>query len=477
MYKKVYHAALLMGRERAVLTVERMAPEGQALGRSPKGAGGPGKVVFVPYGAPGDRLEAELEVVKTGYATGRLSRVLEPGPGRVEAPCPLHFRPARNWPWCGGCDWQHLSSAAQLEAKRAIVEDCLRRIGRVEKPKVEPVTPSPEPWRYRNKVQVPFGFKAGRVVAGFYAPGTHEIVDFDDCPVQPELSVRLVRRVKELAAELRWTVYHEKERRGLLRHLLVRTTREGRAQATVVTSAPQLPYADRLVEALRADFPELTGLFQNVQSEATSVVLGPRWRKLWGEDKLEERLGRLKLRVSPGAFLQVNTPACERLYDHVGRQLTAEGFRPQVAADLYCGVGGIALWVAPLARRVLGVEENREAVQDAWDNARANGTHNARFIAGRAETLMGRLRAELSQAAPGSAAAILDPPRAGVAPAVLRALSAPSVARIVYVSCNPATFARDASSLQRAGFKLREVQPVDLFPQTSHVELSARFDR
>ena len=228
---------------------------------------------------------------------------------------------------------------------------------------------------------------------------------------------------------------------------------------------------------MRAAFPELAGLFQNVQEERTSVVLGPRWRRLWGAPVLEEQVGPLRLSASPGAFLQVNTPACEKLYDVVSAQLTADGFRPEFAADLYCGVGAIALWVARSVGRVLGVEESHEAVADAWANARANGVGNARFIAGRAETILGRLRDELSNLPPGGAAALVDPPRAGVAGAVLKALGAPAIGRLLYVSCNPATFARDAGALARHGFRLREVQPVDLFPQTSHVELAARFDR
>lgn len=471
-YKK-YHAAV--GEELAAVTVERMAPEGQALAR--RSSGEQGKVVFVPYGAPGDRLEVSLQSVKEGYAVAGLRRVLEPGPGRVEAPCPHHFRPGRDRPWCGGCDWQHLGAAAQLEAKRSVIADCLRRIGRVAEPRVEPVIPSPSPWRYRNKVQVPFGLRGGRITAGFYAPGSHDIVDFDDCPVQPELSVRIVRKVKELAESLRWPVYDPRAKRGWLRHLLVRVTLEGRAQATVVSRSRDFPKETQYVSAMRESFPELTGLFQNVQEEATSVILGPAWRRLWGDPGLEERVGRLKLKASPGAFLQVNTPACEKLYDQAAAQFGAEGLRPDLAVDLYCGVGGIALWLAPLARRVLGVEESRQAVADAWENARANGVRNARFMAGRAETLLGKLRTELSRAEPGSCAAVIDPPRAGVAPAVLRALASPALGRIVYVSCNPATFARDAAALGGLGFSLKTVQPVDLFPQTSHVELTARFDR
>ncbi|MBI4425804.1 MAG: 23S rRNA (uracil(1939)-C(5))-methyltransferase RlmD [Elusimicrobia bacterium] len=463
-------------RPTTLLRIERMAPEGQALGRA-AASGQSGKVVFVPYGAPGDVLEAELTAQKEGYASGRLVRVQEPGPGRVQAPCPYHFQPGSPGAWCGGCDWQQLSAPAQLEAKRSLIQDCLKRIARLPDAPVAPVIASPELWRYRNKVQVPFGVKDGRVAAGFYAPGSHEIVDFADCLVQPELSVRIVLKVKALAAEWRWPVYDERLNRGWLRHLLVRTSKDGKAHATLVTRTPEFRQEGRFIAALREAFPTLAGLFQNVQPLKSSVVLGPGWRKLWGSPMLEERVGRLRLSSSPGAFLQVNTPASEKLYEAVSRQLQEGGFTPELLADLYCGVGSIALWVAAAARRVVGVEESRDAVSDAWFNARANGVTNARFLAGRAEALLGRLRTELDRAAPGSSAAVLDPPRTGAAPPVLRALEAPAIRRVIYVSCNPATFARDAVSLSRSGFSLMDVQPVDLFPQTSHIELSARFDR
>lgn len=451
--------------------VERMTPEGQGLARTPEG-----KVVFVPYAAPGDLAEVELTRSKDGWSQGRLSAVREPGPGRIEPPCPLHFKPGKPLA-CGGCDWQHLAAPVQLEAKRELVRDCLFRIARLREPAVEPVTPSPEPWRYRNKVLVPFGLDGDRVVAGFYAPGSHRIVDFEDCLVQPELSVRLTLAVKELARRMKWPIYDERMGRGWLRHLYVRVNRESRALAALVTRTPEFRGEEEFTGEIRSRFPEVVGLFQNVQPERTPVVLGPRWRRLWGADRLEERLGSLKLRVAPASFLQVNTPASELLYGLVTEFLTLDGWRPELALDLYSGVGSIALWIAPRAGRVLGVEESRPAVADAWENARLNGVRNARFLAGGVETQLAAVRRELANAAEGSAAAVLDPPRAGCEKAVLKALNAPSVRRIVYVSCNPATFARDAERLGKGRWRLKRVRPVDLFPQTSHVEVVGLFER
>jgi len=454
--------------------VERMAPEGQGLAR----AEGSGRVVFVPCAAPGDRLRVVVESVQKGYALARAEEVLEPGPDRVEPSCPLHAAAGRSGrETCGGCGWQHLSLAGQLAAKRSIVEDCLRRIGRIQDVPVEETLPSPRPTRYRNKVLVPFGRAAGRPVAGFYAPGSHRIADFQDCLVQPELSVRVVLEVKRLCGELGWEPYDVSSHSGWLRHLFVRTSEEGRALAALVTLDPSFPKRDQFVAALRAAVPEVCGVLRNIQPHRTSVVLGREWEPVWGETELEERVGSLRLRAGPEAFLQVNTPASEALYGLVSEMLFGDGWRPALAVDLYCGVGSIALWLASRADEVLGIEENRRAVEDARRNAALNGVQNARFAAGRVETALGTLRAALGPTAAGTACVVLDPPRAGCSIPVLKALRDPALARLAYVSCNPATFARDASRLAKSGWKLARLKPVDMFPQTSHVEIAALFLR
>jgi len=458
-----------------LVRIERMAPQGMGLGRPAGGRGG--KIVFVPYTAPGDVVEVEMERVRSGFCQARFLRLDAPGPGRVEPACPLHFAPRRPGPACGGCDWQHLSPQTQLEAKREMVRDCLFRIAKLRSPEVEPTIPAPAPWRYRNKVLVPFGQERGVPIAGFYSPGTHRIVGFEDCPVQPELSVRLVRKVRSMAASLGWRVYDEAANSGWLRHLFVRTNSQGQALVALVTRTPEFREQEDFVASMRREFPEIVALFQNVQPLKTPVVLGPSWRKLWGADRLEERLGALRLLASPAAFLQVNTPACELLYREVREGLCAGGKRPSIVLDLYCGVGSIALWVADASDRVLGFDENREAIVDAWGNARFNGVRNARFHAGSIETQLGPIRKILAGCERGTASVILDPPRSGCAKSVLKALFDPAVGRVLYVSCNPATLARDVDWLCRHRWRLSKVQPVDLFPQTSHVETVAILDR
>ncbi|MBI3299016.1 MAG: 23S rRNA (uracil(1939)-C(5))-methyltransferase RlmD [Elusimicrobia bacterium] len=456
------------------LRIERVSPEGDGLGRPDGG----GKVFFVPHTAPGDVVEANVTKLEKGFARARVQALLQPGADRVTPRCPLHFQVEKpQTAACGGCDWQHLKASAQLEGKRSMVRDCLFRIAKLREPEVEPTLAAPLDWRYRNKVQVPFGMANGKVVAGFYASGTHRIIDMPDCLVQPELSVKIVLKVKELAGTLGWRIYDEDKGTGWLRHVYVRTNAAGKALAALVTRTEDFPNEERAIDLMREAFPDLVGLHQNVQREKTPVVLGRAWRKLWGEDKIEEKLGHLRLAVSPEAFMQVNTPATELLYALATEMLLSDGFKPSLVLDLYSGIGSIALWIAPKCGRVVGVEENRGAVEDAWANARLNGMTNVRFLPGSVETALGKIRKELNSMPHGVAAAVLDPPRAGCTKPVLKALTDPALGRIVYVSCNPATFARDADWLSRHGWRLARVKPVDLFPQTHHVESVGLFLR
>ncbi|MDE1976499.1 MAG: 23S rRNA (uracil(1939)-C(5))-methyltransferase RlmD [Elusimicrobia bacterium] len=446
------------------LRVERMAPEGEAIAR----AEGSSRVVFVPYGAPGDMIEAEITAAKGTYARAQIRRVLEPGPDRIEPPCAIHFRPGMAGRFCGGCDWQHLGYEAQLKHKRGIVEDCLRRIGKMSDVEVRPTLASPHIWGYRNKVQIPFGFTdKGEIAAGFYSPQSHSIADFSACPVQPDLAVRLALKAKAAAQSRGWQVYDEKSGRGWLRHFFARTNARGQALVALVARTPDFPDRDSFIGELRGNEPSLASIYLNVHPEKTSAVLGPRWIRLWGAPRIEEQIGEFSFSASPGAFLQVNTPAAEVLYACARKALTEGAGRFGRVLDLYCGVGTLAVWLASAADKIIGIEENSEAVQDAWANARRNGVKNARFVSGRVETSLARVSRELS----GACAAVVDPPRQGLLPGALRALTHRAFERVVYVSCNPATFARDAGLLSRAGYKLEQVQPVDLFPQTSHVEL------
>lgn len=457
--------------ETLTVKVDAMAPAGDGVAR----AEGSGRVVFVSHAAPGDRLEVQTLEAKSSFARGRIVKLLAAGPDRIDPPCRHHAAPSRPGPACGGCDWQHLSYEAQLREKRALVVDCVRRIGKFEGAEalVRPTKAAPKPWGYRNKVQIPFGNGPHGPVMGFFSAGTRAIVDMKECPIQPELSVRLAFTVKRMALERGWTFYDGKTGKGWLRHLYIRTNAEGRAIVALVVTRGEFPDRESFSAELRAQHPEVIGVHLNVQQERTSVVIGDQWRRLWGAREIEETMGRFKFAVSPGAFLQVNTPSAEVLYDEAKAAVREGGRKFPMGLDLYCGVGTLTLWLADAFPKIVGVEENRDAVQDAYRNAERNGVRNARFKAGRAESVLPKLANELTK----ECAAVVDPPRIGLSQPVRRFLTDKRLRRLVYVSCDPATFARDAGYLSHSGYVLKRVQPVDLFPQTSHVELVALLDR
>ena len=449
--------------------IKALATEGPGLA-IPEGKTGP--VIFVPFAAAGDRVQIEITEFKKNFARGKILKVLSPGPGRIEPACSLHFSESRKTEACGGCNWQHLDYAQQLIQKRNLVIDTLKKIGGFQNPHVKETLPSPQNWNYRNKVQIPFGKREGKVICGFYAAGTHHIVDFSDCPVQSEISVRIALRVKALAQEENWPIYDESSGGGWLRHLLIRSNYEGKALVALITRTDYFPKLREVLDSLTREFPQIVGIHQNIQPLKTSVILGPKWKKLWGQESIIEKIGPFLFKVSAGSFLQVNTPAAEVLY-RAAMNALSEGGRPPLILDLYCGVGTTSLWASKVSERVIGVEENPQAVKDAWENARLNKINRVRFLAGRAEAVLPRIARQMKE----GSSVLCDPPRTGLAPHIPKALGRLPIGKIVYISCDLGTFSRDAALLSREGFSLRSVQPVDLFPQTAHVESVGIFER
>ncbi|PTX60783.1 23S rRNA m(5)U-1939 methyltransferase [Melghirimyces profundicolus] len=417
-----------------------------------------GFTVFIPLAIAGERVEARVTRVKKTYAHARLEKVLKASPNRVDAPCPVFER-------CGGCQVQHIAYPVQLEAKRKQVADAFARIGGLENVEVLPVLGMKEPWNYRNKAQVPFGGSRGRVRAGFYAAGSHQIVEFEHCMVQQPENDRAIQRVKERVKELGIPPYDERKHRGVLRHVMVRTgVHTGDVMVVLVTNGPKLPGRQRLVEGLREDIPGLVSLVQNIQPKRTNVVLGPENRILWGEPVIHDTIGPVRFVISPHSFFQVNPAQTEILYEQVKKHAELSG--RETVIDAYCGIGTIALCLAEDAARVFGVESIPQAVEDARHNAALNGIDHASFEAGTAEEVMPRWAEEGIR----PDVIVVDPPRKGCAPEFLDAAVKMNPDRLVYVSCNPATLARDAAYLKERGYVNHEVQPVDMFPQTGHVE-------
>ena len=415
-----------------------------------------GRVVFVPGTILGERWEVQLLKVKTNVAWGRAVRLLAPSPERVELDCPLAGR-------CGGCQYRHMTYEEELRAKRQRVQDALTRVGGVSL-ELPQVLGAEDPLRYRNKVQFPVAQEKRGLAVGYYRARSHDVLDVADCLLQPEAVTTLRRAFKGWMERYRIPAYDEGTRQGLIRHLYVRTNQAGEALCCVVANGARLPHAPELVQALRQAAPALAGLVLNTNTKDTNVILGPNYRTIWGRDFLEERLCGMTFRLSVPSFFQINRAQTERLY---AQALEFAGLTGrETVLDLYCGIGTISLALAQRAGQVIGAEIVPEAVQDAQANAARNQVDNARFLCGDAGEAAFQLAAEGVR----PQVICVDPPRKGLAPEVPEILASMEPERIVYVSCDPATLARDIKRFGELGYPAVKAQAVDLFPRTAHVE-------
>ncbi len=434
------------------LTVDSLAFGGAGVARRN------GYVVFVQDGLPGDRVRAEVQTSKRAYAQARAVEILEPSPERI-APRAAH----------PGAPWQVLPYERQLEVKQEQVEDALRRIGRLDGFELEPIMPALEQWRYRNKLEYSFGTdEAGRLVCGFHAPGRwEEIVEVTDCLFASEAGNAGRERVAEWCRAQGLSAYDRRTGVGLLRNLVVREGRRtGELQVRLVTSPGRLDTED----LARAADPVGGLLWTQTDSVAETTQLGET-ALISGRDRLREEIGGLRLHISPNAFFQTNTEMAERLYE-----LAIDYAQPagtDRVFDLYCGIGTIGLLMAPRVAEVWGLELVEEAVADAIAGARRNEIDNAHFFAGDVRLAL----RELVQRAGRPDVLVVDPPRSGLSQKVVRRIIEAGPRRIVYVSCNPTTLAPNAAQLVEAGYQLRRVRPVDMFPQTPHIEAVAVLDR
>lgn len=441
--------------QKVELTITGYSHSGEGVGKYE------GFTLFVPFAVLGERVLAQVEAVKKNHGRARMVEVIRPSPERSAPPCGVFGK-------CGGCQLQHVSYAEQLRMKERQVRDSFFRIGRMEEVMIHPVIGMDHPWGYRNKAQVPFGMEGGKVVAGFYAPKSHRIVDTDSCLIQHPLNDRVIRKVKQLARRLNTPIYDERNHCGILRHVMVRTGfHTGECMVVLVTNGENLPRRQQWVEELRREIPGLKSVVQNVNPRRTNVILGPENRLLWGRKVIYDRIGDVVFVISPNSFFQVNPVQTKVLYDQVAKYAALTGV--ETVIDAYCGIGTIALYLARRAKRVYGVDVVGAAIRDAKQNAALNGMGHVTFEEGAAEEVMPRWHREGIR----PDVIVLDPPRKGCDPALLETAASMKPGRIVYVSCNPATLARDAKYLSELGYRVREVQPVDMFPQTGHVECCA----
>jgi 23S rRNA (uracil1939-C5)-methyltransferase len=439
--------------ERITLQIDNLSHSGEGVGRYK------GFTIFVPEAVPGDQVAAKLISVQSNYARALIEAVLQPAAERIEPVCPVYAD-------CGACQLQHLDYAAQLEHKRQWVVDALTRIGKLADVMVKQTLPMADPWRYRNKAQFPVAQVAGKVVAGGFRQRSHEVVDVADCLIQHPLNNQVLQQVKQLAMKFGLTIYDESSGVGLLRHVLVKTGfQTGEALAILVTNAEAFPAKHELAAELMQRVPQLVGVVQNINPRRTNVILGEKTLTIAGRDYLVDQLGGLKFHISARSFFQVNPLQTEALYRTAVQYAELTG--QETVIDAYCGIGTISLFLAAHAKSVIGVEAVASAVADAKCNAELNQIENVRFLVGEAERVIPWLYQSSGVRAD---VIIVDPPRAGCDEQLLQTIARMQPRRMVYVSCNPSTLARDLAYLNAHGFSVQEVQPVDMFPHTSHVE-------
>ena len=423
-----------------------------------------GLTVFVRGGVVGEDVSAKVIKVTKTYAVALCGDVPNPSPNRCEPDCP-------SYPACGGCVYRHITYAHELELKRGYVENAFRKAGVAAE--VEPVRTTGKTIGYRNKAQYPIlpDPGTGEPQIGFFAGASHRLVPADACRLQPEIFGRISQDVMRFLRENGISAYDESTGHGLVRHLYLRRGEQsGEVLVCLVLNGGKLPHEDAFAAGLTGHFPQICGVMLNENTARSNVVLGERYRLLAGRPYLTDRLCGLEFRISPESFYQVNHDACELLYGLAAERAGLTGKEDLI--DLYCGIGTIGLTMAKNARRVLGVEIVPEAVRCAGENAAHGGIENAEFVcadAGDAESLI-RLAEKRLGGTLRNAVLVLDPPRKGTTRELIDALDSHGAGRVVYISCNPDTLARDCAEFLRHGYRMSAVTPVDLFPRTGHVE-------
>jgi 23S rRNA (uracil1939-C5)-methyltransferase len=440
--------------QKVEMEITGMAHEGQGVGRVN------GLAVFVEGALKGEKVLARIEKVSKNYAISRVEKIIVPSPERVEPPCPYAEK-------CGGCSLQHLSYKGQLDFKTQKVKDNLERIGHIHATVLETIGMD-IPFKYRNKAQYPVGKKDGRAVLGFYKKRSHELVPIRSCLIQHDFSWQVAELVGKWVEKYQIPVYDEVKHEGLLRHVITRIgAKTGEVMVIMVINGKEIPRLKELVDALEKNVEGLTSVYLNINTKKTNVILGEENILVYGKPYIIDFIGETKFSLSPNSFFQVNPVQVEVLYSKALEfsALTGE----ETVIDAYCGIGTITLFLARKAKKVYGIELVSDAVKDARKNARLNGIENVEFIEGAAEEVMPRL---LTQGVRADII-VMDPPRRGCEEGLLEAAVQMNPSRMVYVSCNPATLARDLRFLEDRGYKTEVVQPVDMFPFTHHVECVA----
>ncbi|EOU1884170.1 23S rRNA (uracil(1939)-C(5))-methyltransferase RlmD [Clostridium perfringens] len=417
--------------------------------------------IFIEGALKGEKVKVRIVKVNKNFAYGKLIEVLEPSEERVNPPCAIYKR-------CGGCKLQHASYKAQLDFKWDRVKDCVSKIGKLDPSIVKYPLGMENPWRYRNKVQLPIGLINGEVKIGFFAPRSHDIIDMESCLIQDEIGDKVVKLTREWIEKFNIRPYNvdgEYDEKGIVRHIMIRrgfTTNE--VMIVLVTNVENLPHKEEFVDLMVKNIPGIKSVIQNINSKKTNVILGLESKTLWGEDTISDYIGDFRFNISPLSFFQVNPIQTEVLYGKALEYANLTG--NEEVFDAYCGTGTITLFLSQKAKKVYGVEIIPQAIDNAWINAKENKVENVEFFVGESEVVI----PDLINKGVKADVVVVDPPRKGCDKKLLDAITNIDAKKIVYVSCDPSTLGRDLQVLEENGYKTLEVQPVDMFPNTAHIE-------
>ncbi|MGM8250792.1 23S rRNA (uracil(1939)-C(5))-methyltransferase RlmD [Clostridium perfringens] len=421
--------------------------------------------IFIEGALKGEKVKVRIVKVNKNFAYGKLMEVLEASEERVNPPCAIYKR-------CGGCKLQHASYKAQLDFKWDRVKDCVSKIVKLDPSIVKYPLGMENPWRYRNKVQLPIGLINGEVKIGFFAPRSHDIIDMESCLIQDEIGDKVVKLTREWIEKFNIRPYNvdgEYDEKGIVRHIMIRrgfTTNE--VMVVLVTNGENLPHKEEFVDLMVKNIPGIKSVIQNINSKKTNVILGLESKTLWGEDTISDYIGDFRFNISPLSFFQVNPTQTEVLYGKALEYANLTG--NEEVFDAYCGTGTITLFLSQKAKKVYGVEIIPQAIDNAWINAKENKVDNVEFFVGESEVVI----PDLINKGVKADVVVVDPPRKGCDKKLLDAITNIDAKKIVYVSCDPSTLGRDLAILEENGYKTLEVQPVDMFPNTSHVENVAK---
>jgi 23S rRNA (uracil1939-C5)-methyltransferase len=435
------------------LVVDGLGSSGEGVGKID------GFTVFADGALTGEKVKVKLKKVKKHYAVGSLVEILEASKDRVEPVCPVYYK-------CGGCQLQHLSYEGQLREKKQQVYDALTRIGHLEDFEIYDTIGAKNPLNYRNKMQFPVATNnEGAIKIGCYAKASHYVIDVDNCYIQDTKNNDIIKVVRKWMNEYKILPYNERNHRGLVRHVMGRVgEKTGDVMVVLVVTKRDIPHMRELIKMLKAGVPGVKSIIQNINKKTGNVILGGQNRVLFGKPTIKDKIGNLKFNISAPSFFQVNTKQAESLYKVALEYANLTG--KETVVDVYCGTGTITLFLAQKAKKVYGIEIVEEAVFDAQKNADQNRIENADFLLGDAS----RTLEALVETGVNPDVILLDPPRAGCEQSVLDTIAKVAPKKVVYVSCNPASLARDLKVLSDNGYKVNKVQPVDMFHETHHIE-------